>query len=288
MRAVVIALDVGGSAIKSGLVSLEGRLLDGPLTAALDSHSDTTTILNHFTGAIRRWLPPPANTALQGIAIAMPGPFDYEKGISLIRGVAKYDSLYSLDVGRALRERLGWPGLPIRFRNDAEAAILGEVLYGAGRDYGRIIGITLGTGIGSAFIVAGSPVEEGPGVPPHGWLYGECFEEQTADELFSDRGLRRRLLDDSGRLVEIGDYVTAARAGEEGLRDTFLAFGRDLGRFLRPYAADFNADLILALGGIAQAYDLFGPAIEAEVPVVVKKGELGAAAALLGVARVFW
>ena len=69
----------------------------------------------------------------------------------------------------------------MRYRNDAEAAIVGEALSGAGIAYSRLIGLTLGTGLGSAFIVEREVITEGDNVPPHGLLYSCMFENQRAE-----------------------------------------------------------------------------------------------------------
>ena len=59
----------------------------------------------------------------------------------------------------------------ILFRNDAEAAINGEANYGAGQDFDSVIGITLGTVLGTAFIVNGVSVHAGQGIPPNAELF---------------------------------------------------------------------------------------------------------------------
>ncbi|MEZ4637552.1 MAG: ROK family protein [Caldilineaceae bacterium] len=82
--------------------------------------------------------------------------------------------------------------LNVRFRNDAEAAIVGEARFGAGRGLHRLIGLTLGTGSGSAFLIGGVPQIGGPGVPPNGWIYPLLFEGTQADDVFSIRGLLGR------------------------------------------------------------------------------------------------
>ncbi len=63
------------------------------------------------------------------IGIAMPGPFDYEQGISLMKGMQKYDSLYGMNIRQILAERLGIPGEHITFINDAEAFYAGELRF---------------------------------------------------------------------------------------------------------------------------------------------------------------
>ena len=124
--------------------------------------------------------------------------------VCLIEGVEKYGAIHGVDIRADLQARLHLRDLPILFRNDAEAAVVGEARYGAGRDYRRLIGVTLGTGCGSAFLEDGLPVTKGPGVPPNGWLYPVLFRGIRADDLFSRRGLEARL--DRGQALDRGKH----------------------------------------------------------------------------------
>src|SRR5688572_10715109 len=242
---IVIALDIGGSSIKSAIVSSNGHLVGQPVLMAVDSSAEAATILGSFAGAIRQHLDSVSEADLLGVAIGMPGPFDYEMGISYIKGVAKYEAIYGMSIKTALQQLLDRQTLPIVFRNDAEAAIMGEALYGAGRPYRRLIGITLGTGIGSAFVVEGKSVESGPGVPPHGWLYQEPFQGLPADDVFSTRGLLARLQEINPAYDTVAAFAETARSGEAHLKQSFLQFGSDLGEFLGPFAQAFGAEVIL-------------------------------------------
>ena len=81
-------------------------------------------------------------------SIIFPGPTDYETGISRVTGLAKFERLYGLSIFDLIRRYLpGDVDLVLRMRNDAEAAILGEAIAGAGRGVPYVIGITLGTTI---------------------------------------------------------------------------------------------------------------------------------------------
>src|SRR4029453_9406903 len=92
---------------------------------------------------------------VSGVVLGFPGPFDYATGICRIEGVQKYGAIYGVAMRDALRARLDLSDLPILFRNDAEAAVVGEARYGVGRENRRLIGVTWGAGWGSAFLVAG-------------------------------------------------------------------------------------------------------------------------------------
>ncbi len=280
----VIALDVGGTSVKSAMVAPGGHVIGKPSITPVDSSGESENILNTFAQIIRAHLGESKASDLLGIALGFPGPFDYAAGICLIEGVEKYGAIYGLNMRDGLRARLDLEELPILFRNDAEAAVVGEARYGAGRDYRRLIGVTLGTGCGSAFLVDGLPVRSGPGVPPNGWLYPVLFRGLRADDVFSRRGLEARLRSANATEHNVKNAAAAARAGDEKARQVFESFGADLGVFLNSFAVTFAAEAVLVLGRIAGAMDLFGPSLRQALSVPAVPGERGPDAALLGAA----
>jgi glucokinase len=287
----VIALDVGGTSVKSALVASGGRIVSRPLVTSIDSTAGAETILATCVAVISHHLQEnaPGMAGVGGVAIGFPGPFDYEAGISQITGVAKYEAIYGLNLRRVLQARLG-RALPIRFRNDAEAAIVGEAHYGAGRPYRRLIGVTLGTGCGSAFLIDGAAVTTGRGVPPNGWLYPISFYGQPADEVFSIRGLTARLQMAGVPVSDLQSVAEAARHDSDPTaREVFAGFGADLGYFLLPFTRDFQAAAVLILGGIGRAFDLFGKALSQILPIPALPGQLQPhEASLLGAAELFF
>lgn len=288
IKPTALALDVGGTWIKSAPVTSAGELVEEPRVAPIDSHADAQTILGTLATVINHYLTGDQAMQLTGVALGFPGPFDYAKGVSYIQGVSKYEAIYGLDVGAALRSRLRTPELPIVFRNDAEAAVVGEARYGAGRAYSRAIGVTLGTGMGSAFVVDGAPVTTGPGVPPNGWLYSFPAGGAQADDVFSIRGLLARLQAVDPQISDIRNAADLAHSGNVAFQQVFAQWGSDLGAFLRPFALAFNAEVILTLGGIANAFDRFGSALTAALPISAVPGELGTNAALVGAAELIF
>lgn len=280
----VIALDAGGSSVKSARVSAQHQVIGGRRDD-IDSLADRAHIIGELARIIQTHINA-ANGEPAGVAFSFPGPFDYPNGICLIQHTShsagvKYGALYGVNLRDALREELHRPALPITFRNDGEAAILGEARFGAGKGQRRLIGITLGTGLGSAFLVDGLPQVGGAGVPPNGWLYCLTYDGSTADDAFSTRGLLARL-QNSG--CPFNNIKAAANADDDVARRCFADFGAALGAFLAPFALAFKADAVIALGGITQAWDKFGPAMQAALPAPAMRGELGDDAALLGAA----
>ena len=285
---LVIALDVGGTSVKSAIVSENGDLIGGPKRTPVDNQASADAILNTFTAIIQEHRKELHGAQLVGVAFGFPGPLDKEAGISYIRGVEKFDALYKVNLRQGLQQRLGWDDLAILFRNDAEAAIVGEARYGVGRPHTRVIGITLGTGLGSAFLVHGKPVTTGAGVPADGWLYRIPFKETLADEVFSIRGLISAV-HEAG--IEVDNPKTAAdlaRQNHQTARTVFKKFGHLLGEFLAPWVAGFQPDILILQGGIANAMDLFEPALSEELPVDILQGKLDTKAAVLGAAALFF
>ena len=97
--------------------------------------------------------------------------------------------------------------------------------------YARLLGVTLGTGLGSAFIAKRNLITEGEAVPPRGLLYSCTFENQRADDVFSTRGLLARMCERGIDVTEIASSMQNTDAQE--LSETFASFGADLGNFLR-------------------------------------------------------
>jgi glucokinase len=280
----VVALDVGGGSVKSGVFAPSGRLVGGTRATPIASGGAADEILATLAAVIERERAQAPAGARWRAALGFPGPFDYTAGVSRIRGVAKFEALFGCEVGAALRERLrGWPPLELRFFNDALAAIVGETRAGAGRGVERVVGITLGTGLGSAFLIGGRPVDDGAGVPAGGWLYPCEHYGRASDEIFSTRGVRARAEAAGLGGLDAPALVARAEGGDEAARRFWAEFGADLGRFLRPHLEAFAAERLLVLGGLAAGWTFFGGALRGELGGrSAARGELGARAALEG------
>jgi len=282
----VIALDVGGSSVKSALVAADRQIVGSICVDAIQSAAGAAEIFHRLATIIAGHLENIRD--VRGIAFAFPGPFDYEQGICFIQNVGKYEALYGLNITESLKEILGIASLDVRYRNDGEAAILGEALYGAGIPYSRLLGLTLGTGFGSAFVAEGRLITQGTDVPPHGWLYSLPYGTQRADDVFSTRGLLARLQGLGIYATDIASAIQMADPNNIPLEKTFASFGADLGEFVQPFVSAFRADALLITGGIAETWNRFAPFVIQSLSIPVVKGILGARAALLGAAALYF
>ncbi len=276
----VIALDVGGTSVKSGVVEAGGAVIGRPRLTPLDSLGPADVIVDAFVQSVTRWLPDARGAAFRGVAFGFPSPFDYAAGTCLIRNLGKFEALYGLNIADAVSSRIGDDLGAIVFRNDAEAAIVGEALYGAGRPYTRLVGVTLGTGLGSAFVIDGCPAA----IPEEEWLYRRPYRGARADDWFSRRGLEARLVA-MGAPPDVRAAAEAARAGDLRLRGLFADVGAELAEFLAPFVESFGAEVVIVMGRIAGAFDLFGPALANGLSVAALLAERPDEAALLGAAE---
>ncbi|MBB6734777.1 ROK family protein [Cohnella zeiphila] len=272
---LILAFDVGGTQIKAGAL-VGGELIEATVSH-YPSHADRSAkeIAGHFA-AIAADLVAKSGTAslpVGGIGMAFPGPFDYENGISLIRGLGKFESLYELNVGKlleaeirrneALVGRLA-PTFEVHFENDAALFGLGEAAYGEAAGASRAICLTIGTGLGSCYLMRGRWVKHGDGVPENGWLYTTPFREGMADDYVSRRGIlslaREFGLDLDGR--DVHDFARQAIAGDADAKRLFAAFGRRMADILAPALNAFAPDTIVIGGQISKSGSLFVPAFE--------------------------
>lgn len=280
----VIGVDIGGSHITACGYSLSRKALasESLVYRKVNTASSQDEILREWADAIaacRQRI----GVDINGIGIAMPGPFNYHQGISMVNGVGKLQDLYGVNVRQALARRLGIAAPQIRFINDATAFSIAEAMMGDAAAYSRVVAITLGTGFGSSFLIDGKPVIDGRTVPEGGFLYNQYYDDRLSDDVFSTRGLKARYHTLSGR--EIADVKTLCETvvDDDHARQTFQGFGRDLGEFLRPYLTRFSAEALIVGGNIAKAFLYFGPAMtEALENVPVFVSQHGEQAAVIG------
>lgn len=272
-RAIILAFDVGGTQIKAAAV-IGGSIVESTVSH-YESHADRSAeeIIAHFAAiavdmvvkAGREQLP------VGGLGMAFPGPFDYENGVSGIRGLGKFESLYGLSVGKRLEEairsngelaaRLA-PSFGIRFENDAALFGLGEAGYGEARGSERAVCLTIGTGLGSCFLENGRLVKRGDGVPEQGWLYNIPYQGKLADDWISRRGILQ-LAGEMGLELEgrdVHDLSNLAKSGDRTSVRLFEEFGRRMAAIVTPSLRAFAPDTIVIGGQISKSGSLFVPA----------------------------
>lgn len=199
-------------------------------------------------------------TPAETLTVAIPGPFDYQTGIARFAGVGKFDGLAGIDLSRIFLDRLAQPPLQVKFVNDADAFGLGEWFAGSARGYQRAVAITLGTGVGSAFVEAGRIISSGPSVPPDGDVYRLAVRGRPLEETVSRRAIiaAYRHLAPRSRTFggDVGDIAAAALSGDGDAARIFADAFRLLGEAIAPWLTRFGAQVLVVGGGMSASWSL--------------------------------
>jgi glucokinase len=249
MDSLVPVLEVGGTHVTAALVEPSGWQVTQTTRHHLDADASADVLLN------RIWRAGNALRAPAGAVwgVAMPDPFDYQRGIGQFEGVGKFTSLRGVDVGDALRSRLRGT---MAFVNDADAFLLGEWAAGAAAGTRRCAGITLGTGIGSAWLVDGHVVD--PGMPPGGRLHRMTIGGRPLEDVVSRRAIRLAYATAGGDPnADVQEIAEAARAGSAVARRVLDEAMTALGRVVGRCCAGFRAEVLVVGGSMSASWDLF-------------------------------
>ncbi|UKT62773.1 ROK family protein [Pedobacter mucosus] len=281
-KPVALGVDIGGSHITAALVDLETRtIIEHSISRnAVDSQESMEVILLAWCAII--------NKAFDGIAhlsryvgIAMPGPFNYEDGICLIKDQDKFKSLYGVNVKHELSKRLNIPAENIHFINDAAGFLQGEVFAGAAKGNPNVLGLTLGTGLGSSICIQHKATDAD--------LWNSEFLDGIAEDYLSTRWFLKRYEELSGIKLDGVKELVAYIESDYLVTRVFMEFGYNLAQFLIPLVRKYKIDSIIIGGNIAQAFSEFSPELIAtlkgnDINATVKISELKELAALIGAA----
>lgn len=281
----VIGIDIGGSHITAGIVDLKSRkLIDNLLIRRhVNSKGNAEEIIDAWVKVIQQ-LFSAFPFIEKKIGIAMPGPFDYEKGTCLIKGVDKFEGLFNLNIKKLLAEKLQIASANILMMNDASCFLKGEVFSGAAVDCDNVIGVTLGTGLGSARFCSGQTFE--------GDLYFSPFKDGVAEDYLSTRWFLNQYRKVTGRKAKNVKELAEKISEDSRIKLLFAEFGKNLGEVLCNYVRKHNGETIVIGGNITNAWNLFiseTRTILNELPktVAIKRAVLGEEGALIGAASLW-
>lgn len=262
----------------------------------IDPKASSEIIIKTFIQAIKTAFKKASLSKLKvtGIGVSMPGPFNYEEGISLMKH--KFRAIYGLNLKKEFTGHLKLnENFPIKFIGDPLAFLMGEACLGAVKDCTRVIGITLGAGIGAAFMINRQIALKGKGIPSNGELWRLPYNGGIVEDKVSQYALIRRYKELGGRLyrdLDVDKFSFFAFKGDKISLEVFEELGSELGEMLRPIASEFKADCIVFGGGISKSFSLFAKSLKKKLQFIpeLKKivpAKLGDLSALYGVAKEF-
>ena len=266
----VIGIDVGGQTTKMGVVDARGQVLS-QIVIRSDNHSDAESYLDEVAVALNKIIAEAGvEGQIRGIGIGAPNG-NYYTGMVEMAPNLEWAKTRAVPVAEMLSARM--KGIPVALTNDANAAAVGEMTYGAARGMKNFIMITLGTGVGSGIVINGEVVYGHDGfagelghvriVRNNGRLCGcgrtGCLEAycsamavartarewlQMSDEPTLLRGLEN---------ITSKDVYDAAKEGDEMALRIFQYTGRLLGEALADFIPFSAPEAIVLFGGLARS-----------------------------------
>lgn len=292
-----IGVDLGGTNLRVAAVSANGRVLE-KFSGSADYSTGPERVVAAIARVVNQVRSRVSGSTLRGVGIGVPGFIDIETGV--VVGAANLPGFQGFPVRDEIQRILG---TQIILENDANAAALGEMWMGAGKDVSDLILITLGTGIGGGIVVDGKVLHGFLGMAgeighmtvfsdgnPCGCGNCGCLEKHASATAIAAMG----------RMMHFGNDVTAEKVhelalqGNERAKLVFESMGRALGIALANLINLFNFPLYLLSGGPLPAWDMFAPTMFHEIRrrsftfgrngTRIEKALLGADAGLFGAA----
>jgi len=260
----LIGLDMGGTEIKAAAIPNKGMPVCKPLSFPSYAGRSKAEIIQHIGSIISKLAKetgPPA-----AIGFSFPGPFDYDAGVSFIKGLDKYESLYGRNIAHLFRADASVmyevpfvSSTPMFFINDVTAFAMGVAASGIHTE--KALCVCIGTGCGSAFLVDGKVVTDGhAGIPENGWIYPLPFKDSNLDDHLSKRGLEKITAKAIGKPID--GKTLATMANEQKAMDCFTQFGSNIAEGLAPILEEFNPTTLILGGQIMKSFLHFSAPIK--------------------------
>ena len=269
----VIGIDVGGTNTVVGIVDKRGQILKSG-SIKTGKHAQVEDYLDELTDLIENLIEgTDFKDQIKGIGAGTPNGNYFTGSIEFApnlpwKGVIPFAQL--------LEDRTG---IPVALTNDANAAAIGEMTYGAARGMKDFIVITLGTGVGSGIVVNGQLVYGHDGfagelghviMRRHNGRMCGCGRTGSLEDYSSATGVARtareylelrpdvqtRLRDIPVEEITSKDVFDAAMAGDELAKEIFKFTGEMLGEAFADFVAFSSPEAIILFGGLSKAGNL--------------------------------
>ena len=318
LKPYVFGVDLGGTNTVFGIVSARGEVIAQD-SIKTKQHKTAAEFVEAGLACLRPLVTQVGGIEqIQGMGIGAPNGNYYNGTIEFAPNLPwAHDGVIPL--AQLFSDALG---IPVKLTNDANAAAMGEMTYGAARGMKNFIVITMGTGVGSGIVINGQVVygcdgfagelghvimDRRPDARPCGCGRKGCLEAycsasgvaRTAREILqtTDRPslLREKPLDE----IESLDVSIAADKGDEVAQEIFEFTGKMLGEACADFAAFSSPEAFIFFGGLCKAGDLIMSPIKASYDASVLKifkgkpkflvsSLMNANAAVLGASALGW
>ncbi|HBA88384.1 MAG TPA: N-acetylglucosamine kinase [Geobacter sp.] len=258
-----IGIDLGGTKTEAVLLDPAGLVLfrERRATPLADGYD---AILASVAELVRHAAAQLPVGSRYSVGIGIPGSVDGETGlVRNANSVCLIGEPFQSDLERMLGRRIG-------VRNDADCFTLAECRAGAGKGYGLVFGVIMGTGCGGGICIEGE-VREGPhrisgewghvSVDPAGTAC-YCGNRGCVETKISGSGVENSYLLSFGEKLSMEEIVAGARRGEERPLAAFNTFLDDFGRCLGGLISILDPDAVVLGGGLSNIEELYSAGME--------------------------
>lgn len=286
---IIIGVDLGGTKIMTGAIDLKGSVLGSPVRKDTIGNDEADAIIKRVTDSVEEVLKHMEMEIkdVAGIGIGSTGPLDIGKG--LILECPQLPRMHFYPLRKTIEDHFG---VPVILNNDARCLVYGETMFGAGAGFSKVVGFTLGTGIGCA-VILDQRIFNGST-----WTAGEIwispYGSGIIEDFVSGRGVSKiyRSLTGTDRTsLEVYDL---ALKGDRNALQTWDEFGRHLAVPIAWAINIIDPEIVVLGGSITAAYKFFSNSMELHLrkqicPVPAEKtkvipGKLGDSAGFIGAA----
>jgi glucokinase len=275
MEKLYLGIDIGGTAVKLGLVTEAGRVTAREEASVCADGYKTPILASVLAAAqafVRRQAVQPAQ--LVGIGVSATGQIDSARGV--VAGTCgNLPGWAGAEIRQTLEDAFG---LPVTVANDANCMCLGEAWVGAARGYTDVIGVTLGTGVGGGILTGGRLLEGARGLGGELGHYrthaldgvectcgaSGCWEHYAATTALVRAASALEPELDDGRKI-----FAAAAAGDKRIQWVLDGWLDEIAEGLAGLVHIFNPQLILIGGGVSAQQQLLIEPLAARVRAAV-------------------
>ena len=260
----VVGVDLGGTKIYTALVDLDGNMVK-EITVKTEAHKGDKAVLEKLISTIDTVLEGIDINEVKAIGVGSPGPLDVKKGLIVYTPNLPFKNF---NIVQPIKEKYN---IPTYLDNDANAATLGEFMFGEGKGSTNMVYVTVSTGIGGGAIINGNlfrgstanALEIGHTTVMKGGPRCGCGNTGCSEAVASGTAIMKRGREAVESKVETSlknyDEVTAkevfteAEKGDKVSQDILNDALSYLGITIANIANSFDPDKIVMGGGVSQA-----------------------------------
>lgn len=234
-----LGIDLGGTNLRVGVVD-GSAVVESVTVPSMPKEYSLESSIGYLVEVIR----PLCSSDIRGIGIGAPSVVDAEQGI--VYDVTNIPQWVEVPL-KAILEK-AFPSKKVSVNNDSNCFTLGEHRFGKGRGTSSMVGITLGTGVGSGIIIDGKlygGVNTGAGEIGCIPYLGKTLEDYCASKFFTERGLTAK------------DAAEAANGGDSAMIRLWSEFGRHMAFLVGVAMYAYDPEMIVFGGGLTKAEPLF-------------------------------